>query len=87
MTHEIKKRLQKLEKQIPQRPTAETKINGVLRFLVLAVAYYLGDPQPDEAPMSAFMRALSYPDSYRFENALNNLPDFNEKYAPPFLNY
>jgi hypothetical protein len=40
---------------------------GVLWF---AVAYYLGNPLPDEKPLAAFARALGYADQSDLENAM-----------------
>jgi hypothetical protein len=43
---------------------------------MFAMAYYLGDPGPDEAPITAYGRALGYPNSHEFRKAWDgNDPD------------
>jgi hypothetical protein len=40
------------------------------------LAYYLGNPTPAEAPITAYGRALGYPNSYEFRKAWDaNDPD------------
>jgi hypothetical protein len=49
-------------------------------FLVFAIAYYLGDPSPEESPAQAYTRALGYPNSYESKKALGaNDPDLQER--------
>ena len=51
MTRDIRRRLQKLELQVPRQPTEQRKLgNFTSGFLRYAVAYYLGDPAPDGGP-------------------------------------
>jgi hypothetical protein len=67
MTRDIRRRLEKLESQVPQQPTEQEKI---ALLLILAVAYYLGDPAPNESVAEAYARALGYrPGSLEFRNA------------------
>jgi DNA-directed RNA polymerase specialized sigma24 family protein len=55
----IRERVKKLEVALPSPPAKEDKLIGFLRNLrILAVAYYLGDPQPNEAIIQAYERAL-----------------------------
>jgi hypothetical protein len=56
----IHARLKKLEARIPPPPpTAEDKVFDLFRRLrILAVGYYLGNPQPNEALAAAYARAL-----------------------------
>ena len=55
MTRDIRRRLEKLESQVPRQPTEQEKIVQLhQQFLRFAVAYYLGDLGPDQsvrAPM------------------------------------
>ena len=61
MLRELQKRLRKLESR---RPREQTKDEGIRRslesLLVHAIGYYLGDPNPREAPIAAYARALGY---------------------------
>jgi hypothetical protein len=53
-TRRVQARVKKLEVALPPRPAKEDKLIGFLRKLrVLAIAYYLGDPQPNEAIIQA----------------------------------
>jgi hypothetical protein len=72
MTRDIKRRLQKLESQVPPpQPTEEEKTAESLhRLLRCAVAYYLGDPIQGGSPAEAFMRALGYPHPDEFYKAV-----------------
>ena len=81
MTRDIERRLQKLESQLPRQPTEQEKIVASLqRFLFFAVAYYLGDPTPEEAPIDGYMRALGYPHRNEFRKAWDaNDADFQER--------
>ena len=68
MTRDIRRRLQKLESQVPRQPTKLEKETAQLGwFLRYAVAYYLGDPTPKESVRDAYVRALGYPSSMNFE--------------------
>jgi hypothetical protein len=47
---------------------------------MFAMAYYLGDPRPEEAPITAYGRALGYPNSHEFQKAWDaNDPDLYER--------
>ena len=60
MTRNLQRRLQKLESQVPRQPTGQERdVQSLQNFLVFAMAYYLGDPGPDEAPITAYGRAIS----------------------------
>jgi len=49
-------------------------------FLMFAMAYYLGHPGPEEAPITAYGRALGYPNSHEFRKAWDgNDPDLYER--------
>ena len=64
MKRSILNRLQKLKFSIELRIAREEsrKSRYLARFTYLAIAYYLGDPRPDEAPGEAYARALGYAD-------------------------
>jgi hypothetical protein len=89
-TREVHKRLRKLESSRPRhRPelTEEEKGLKYARQLIwYAVAQYLGDPNPSEAPITAHARALGY-EPAEFLKILKLIesggkdPDFQEKYA------
>jgi hypothetical protein len=82
MTRDIRRRLQKLESQVPPpQPTEQEKImENLQRFLRCAVAYYLGDPRPGGSVMEAYMRALGYQHGYEFRKAIDAKdPDFFER--------
>jgi hypothetical protein len=81
MTRNLQRRLQKLESQVPRQPTEqEKKVQTCQNFLMLAMAYYLGDPRPEEAPITAYGRALGYPNSHEFQKAWDaNDPDIYER--------
>jgi hypothetical protein len=58
-TRRIRERIKKLEVALPSPPAKEDKLISFLRMVrVLAIAYYLGDPQPNEAIVQAYERAL-----------------------------
>ena len=77
----IERRLQKLESQVPRQPTGQERdVQSLQNFLVFAMAYYLGDPGPEEAPITAYGRALGYPNSHEFRKAWDgNDPDLYER--------
>jgi hypothetical protein len=51
MTRDLRKRIQKLESQIPRQPNEQDKVEQFCqRFLTLAVSYYLGIPQKKDRP-------------------------------------
>ena len=84
MTRNLQRRLQKLESQVPRQPTEQEIREEIVwscqKFLVCAVAYYLGDPRPEESVMDAYLRALGYPNLYEFRKAIDAKdPDFDER--------
>ena len=61
MTRNILTRLKKLELQRPRQLTEQERVGRQFsHFLMVAVAYHLGNPSPDEAPATAYARALGY---------------------------
>jgi hypothetical protein len=81
MTRNLQRRLQKLESQVPRQPTEqEKKVQTCQNILMFAMAYYLGDLGPEEAPITAYGRALGYPNSHEFRKAWDgNDPDLYER--------
>jgi len=63
-TRELHKRLRKLEssrpRHIPELTKAEKGLKYARHVIFFAVAQYLGDPDPGEAPITAYGRALGY---------------------------
>jgi hypothetical protein len=58
-TRRIQDRLKKLEAALPPRPTKQDKVAAFFgKLRGLAIAYYLGDPQLNEAIIQAYERAL-----------------------------
>jgi hypothetical protein len=83
MTRDIRRRLQKLEPQVPRQTTGlEKEAERLHLSLFYAVAYYLGDPRPEGSVAEAYARALRYPNAYEFRNALDaNDEDFNRRWC------
>ena len=82
MMRYIERRLQKLESQVPlPKPTEEQEaVQSLRRFLMCAVAYYLGDPTPKGSVAEAYSRALGYSHGFEFQKAVGaNDPDFFER--------
>jgi hypothetical protein len=81
MTRNLQRRLQKLESQFPRQPTEQERdVQSCRNFLMFAMAYYLGDPGPNEALIQAYGRALGYPNSHEFRKAWDgNDPDLYER--------
>jgi hypothetical protein len=79
MIRHLEKRLRKLESKLPPLPDAdECHTDGVLWF---AVAYYLGNPSPDEEPFAAFARALRYENESQLNGALDDIADPNTSFS------
>src|SRR5262245_38912208 len=78
MTRDFERRLRKLESQLLRHPTEQEKNEKRLQlFLACAVAYYLGDPTPEDSIAEAYMRALGYSNSHEYRNA--TFPDRQER--------
>jgi hypothetical protein len=86
MLRELDKRLRKLESRVPRRPTENETIRRSLELLLVsAIGYYLGDPNPREAPIAAYARALGYEhgDLLRVLKEINSGhkdPNYNERH-------
>jgi hypothetical protein len=82
MNRNIRRRLQKLESQVPRQRTEQDKLWGWFHgLLFVATAYYVGDPTPDESIRDGYARALGYePGSLEFDKALAaGDDDFNRR--------
>jgi hypothetical protein len=90
ITRELHKRLRKLESSRPRYKPELTEEEKGLKYARLiipfAVAQYLGDPNPREAPIIAYARALGY-EPREFEEILKLIrsggkdPDYDQKTA------
>ena len=58
MTHSLERRLRRLESLLP--PLLTENVSWTSGLLWFAIAYYLGNPAPNEKPFAAFARALGY---------------------------
>jgi hypothetical protein len=66
----LERRIRKLESVLPPLLTPDvSRMFGVMWF---GIAYYLGDPSPDEKPFAAFARALRYADQSELESAMKD---------------
>ena len=67
----IRKRLKKLESQVPpKRSNGEQKLKLTYHwFTTCSIAYYLGDPTPEESVAEAYARALGYSNTFEFKQA------------------
>jgi hypothetical protein len=83
MARNLEKRLQHLESRIPRPPASGDNMGlRVSTFLMVAAAYYFGDPAPDDPLITPLARALGYADPFEFQKAAENeRSDFAEKGA------
>ena len=58
MTHSLERRLRRLELLLP--PLLDESVSWLSGLLWFAIAFYLGEPAPNEKPFVAFARALGY---------------------------
>jgi hypothetical protein len=58
MTHSLERRLRRLESLLP--PLLDESVSWLSGLLWFAIAFYLGEPAPNEKPFAAFARALGY---------------------------
>jgi hypothetical protein len=66
----LERRLRKLESVLP--PLLSDDVSWIFGVLWFAVAYYLGNPSPDEKPFAAFARALGYADRSELESVMED---------------
>ena len=70
MIRNLRRRLEFIESKIPRQPTEQEKLHAWLsQFMVYAIAFYLGEPKPEESIMDAYMRALGYGHSFEYLKA------------------
>ena len=83
MTRDLRKRIEKLESQMPPQPTEQDKVVKFRqRLLRFGVAYYLGNPTEDRSPEEAYSLALGYASPFEFRRALEaSGADFRERVA------
>jgi hypothetical protein len=80
MSRDNEKRLRQLEAELAWQPTEVQKLLSYYGMLKnFSIAYYLGDPRPEEAHCTAFARALGY-ESWSEILSLARTPEFAEKY-------
>jgi len=68
MTRDLGRRIRKLESILP--PLITDYDSWMFGLLWFAVAYYFGNPLPDETPFAAYARALGYADESEFNRAM-----------------
>jgi hypothetical protein len=66
----LERRIRKLESLLP--PLLSDDVSWMFGVLWFAVAYYLGNPSPDEKPFAAFARALGYADRSELESVMED---------------
>ena len=68
MIRNLQKRLRKLESILP--PLLTDEVSWIFGLLWFSVAYYLGNPEPDEKPAAAYARALGYANEFELNSAM-----------------
>ena len=66
----LERKIRKLESVLP--PLLSDDVSWMFGVLWFAVAYYLGNPSPDEKPFAAFARALGYADRSELESVMED---------------
>jgi hypothetical protein len=85
-TRELHNRLQKLESSRPRHRPELTEEEKYPKLILFAIAHYLGDPNPKEAPIPAYARALGYEQGellkiWKLIASGGKDPDFDQNYA------
>jgi hypothetical protein len=78
MNRDMRRRLKKLESRLPRQQTDLEKIAMSIEeacvyyntLLTVAVAYYLGDPDPEGSAAEAHARALGYSNTFEYRQGL-----------------
>jgi hypothetical protein len=79
MIRDLDKRLRKLESRLPPEESGEEKLE---RFLMTTIAYYLGDPKPNEPLVDGYQRALGYEYDSEFVDGLKHKgPDYEHRFV------
>jgi hypothetical protein len=83
MIRDLDKRLRKLESRLPPEESAEERAARNLEsFLITTIAYYLGDPKPNEPLDQGYQRALGYKYDREFLNGLKHKdPDYEHRFV------
>ena len=75
---DLGRRVRKLESTLP--PLLTPEVSRMFGLLWFAVAYYFGDPSPDEEPFAAYVRALGYANESELNNAMvHNYRDLSNR--------
>jgi hypothetical protein len=73
MARNLERRLQQLESRLPQPPSGGDEVGIQLStFLMMAAAYYFGDPAPDDPLVIPLAKALGYTSAFEFQEAAEN---------------
>ena len=68
MMRDLQRRVRKLESILP--PMLNGEVSWMFGVLWFAVAYYLGNPSPDDKPIAAYARALGYANEFDLNSAM-----------------
>jgi hypothetical protein len=75
---DLERRVRKLESTLP--PLLTPEVSWIFGLLWFAVAYYFGDPSPDEEPFAGYVRALGYANESELNNAMvHNYRDLSNR--------
>ena len=69
MMRDLERRVRKLESILP--PLLDGDVSWMFGVLWFAVAYYLGNPSPDDKPVAAYARALGYANESELNSAMH----------------
>ena len=83
MIRDLDKRLRKLESRPPPEESEEERAARKLEsFLMTTIAYYLGDPKPNEPLVDGYQRALGYGYDSEFVDGLKHKgPDYEHRFV------
>jgi hypothetical protein len=83
MIRDLDKRLRKLESRLPPEESEEERAARKLEsFLMTTIAYYLGDPKPNEPLVDGYQRALGYKYDREFVDGLKHKgPDYEHRFV------
>jgi hypothetical protein len=57
MIRNLRRRLEFVESKIPRQPTEQEKLHAwISQFMLYAIAFYLGEPKPEESIMATITR-------------------------------
>jgi hypothetical protein len=83
MIRDLDKRLRKLESRLPPEESAEERAARKLEwFLINTIAYYLGDPKPNQSLEAEYARALEYKYEREVIDAMKHKgPDYEHRFV------